>query len=94
MCGSVITPSADDITPVRLFFSLAFPAHLTDVFFVRAERFLHLVTFREGGKRAFASCPCGVSHREYIKFPSISGQVNFEAKMRGVLNAMGDVIQR
>ncbi|KAJ7450923.1 hypothetical protein B0H11DRAFT_2246505 [Mycena galericulata] len=59
-----------------------------------AERFLHLLTFREGGIRATRPCPCGVSHREYFKFASIGGLANLEAKMVRVLDAMGEVVHR
>ncbi|KAJ7467384.1 hypothetical protein B0H11DRAFT_1921423 [Mycena galericulata] len=59
-----------------------------------AERFLHLLAFREGGVRAVRSCPCGVSHREYFEFPSIGGLANLEAMMLRVLHAMREDIHR
>ncbi|KAJ7720671.1 hypothetical protein DFH07DRAFT_784330 [Mycena maculata] len=59
-----------------------------------AERFLHLLAFREGGVRDVRRCPCGVFHREYFNFPSIGGLANLESMLVKVLHAMREGVHR
>ncbi|KAJ7302443.1 hypothetical protein DFH08DRAFT_989337 [Mycena albidolilacea] len=49
------------------------------------ERLIHLGAFRDGAERASGECVCGVKHREFFTFKSLSGWKSLDAIVRSIL---------